>query len=385
MLGCLQTLEIIMLALRPTLLSIACMCIALPECYGREIGVEVDYLKKVDPELYDQLLKVEQCLLSKKTAAECRVKLNAAATATPATPATATESTVSSQQNAVAPETKKQPLNWWLSSAYSNAAPTKHWSQAVQATFSFNEMDGDLDGSQNSVTLDYITRYDAWTNHISLGHSADEIEQSGVIASDRETNLFSYSGRLDLNKSWFTQAGYTATQDTSLFLQDDRVSYIGGGAYLLNSPKVVLNGFLGLGRTSESFSEANEIQLGLDQFEYNVAYASENITWNISKNLTLSQSLQYFTSLDDVANFAEAESAGTPNPDCSEKLTSDATFCVSDFGDRDKLYFMLGLQYKINKYVGLSYSFTYSKISQPLVSLGETNTFQTLGLSVNFQ
>ena len=372
-----------MFALRPTLLFIACMSIALPECYGREVGF--DYLKEVNPELYDQFLKVEECRLTKKTVAECKLKLGAAAALATATTTTAEKTTANSPQNSVTPETKKRPLNWWLSSAYSNTTPTKHWSQAVQATFSFNEMNGELDGSQNSASLDYITRYSAWTNHISLGHSKDEIEQSGVIASDRETNSFSYSGRLDLNKTWFTQAGYVATQDTSLFLEDDRVYYIGGGAYLLNSPKIVLNGFLGLGRTTEGFSATNESQLGLDQFEYNVAYASENITWNISENLTLSQSLQYFTSLDDIANFVDADIVGAPNPDCLEKLTSDASYCVSDFGGRDKIHFMLGLQYKINQYVGLTYSFSYSNISQPLLTLGETNTLQTLGLRVNFQ
>jgi hypothetical protein len=357
------------------LLPLILIFVYIPFSYGD--NSDNNYIESVNTELYQELKKIKQCQLAKLTVSECKAKFNNK----PKITATASKQEQPVNVTKVIP---KNP-NWWFTGAYDKTKPEKRWDHAVQANVSINEMSGNLDGSQHSASLNYFTRYNVWTNRLSLSYSKDDVKQNGYIASNREDKLFSISTRYDFNKKWFSQFGFVKEKDTNLSLENNDVYFLGLGSHILSSKELVLSGYVALGKQSESFSELNQVATGLDDYHYNVAVISEQLTWNITKNLSLKQSFDIFSSLDDLASFDTAEISAAANPDCIEMLSSSASYCVVKYEARNKIQLALGFEYKLNEYFHLSYSLNFKKNSLAFISDDATETSYVFGLIFNYQ
>ncbi len=343
-------------------------------CYSNDLNY--DYLKRVDIDLYQQLMKIENCRQTKKSVAECQQLLNLNASSK--TSAVGETAKSSSKQNTKA-------TKWWLSSSYEQKEQSGKWQNAVLTSLSLDEMRGNIAGSQYSMNLDYYSRYDNWTNLISLAYAKEYLKQSGTLALNTKNQLLSYNGRLDLDKSWFTQLGYAWERDTSLALDKNKTYYLGIGNHLLNTDTLILTGFTALGDKTEFFSTENSIATGLDKFNYDLAYAFQRLKWKLSKELTLSQSIEVYYSLDELADFDYAQISDEINPACIDTLVTDASYCIVKYENRNKIEFILGLEYKLNQYFSLAYELNYEKESAPFITDSAHNSTHSLSITAQFQ
>jgi hypothetical protein len=341
--------------------------------YGSSL--DLDYVKKVDLKLYQRLVEIKKCQDTQKSASECVKKTTPDNISKISDEA---ENPISKNNEKL----KSEQTQWWLTSSYYKAPDVKQWLNAVQSTFSIDKLYGNIEGSQYSADLKYYSRYGQWTHLFSLGYAKDYVKQSGLVALDRKYHLFNYNARYDLNESWFAQLGYLEEKDTSLALEDAAVHFAGVGSYIYNTDKFILTSFAALGDKTERFSLGNSELTGLDKFNYKVAYGFQRLKWNLSKELAFIQSFEVYHSLDALADFELAEDV---NLECIETLTSSATYCIVEYENRNKIILSLGLEYKLNQYLSLSYSLDFTKDSQPFLTDSSNNASHSLSIIANFQ
>jgi hypothetical protein len=338
-------------------------CLLAYPCYGQTTDLE--FVKQVDPALYAKLLKIEQCRKKLGSVEQCKKDRPDSTTvmvkpAPPAAPA--------------------KPSNWWMSSAYDGAAPVKQWSHATQTDVSLNKMNGNIKGSQYTSQINYFNRYDALTNLLSIGYSKDKISQSDTLVSNRRNRFFNYGGRYDFNRTWFAQFGWIHEQDSILSIEDKTVRYFGAGAYLSDTPGRKLNLVVALGTQTDDFAAANVAATGQSEFDYKIAYAYEEFSWVIAKNLMFNQSFSIQSSLDDLAEFASIATA-----QCVDTLSATATYCVQGYDKPSQYKLTMGLEYQLNSFISLTYNLSFDHNNQPLLNDKSTNSSQNIGIRASFQ
>jgi hypothetical protein len=348
-------------------------------------STDFEYVKKVNPTLYKELLRIEKCQLSQKSTEQCQqegkqgkkiIQLNDEIKL----------SQINKQVSQIKEKAVTKPLNWWLSSAYhGNKTPGLHWNHALQGSLSLSDMNGNLKGNQYSANVNYYTRYKQWTQEILLGYSKDYAKQDGFVALDRQYRKFNYNVLYDVDEDWFGQVGYLIEEDTSLLLEDKNAYYIGVGTHLFSSNKLVLKALLAIGRQKELFSEQNQLATGLDEFNYNLGYSYEKLTWNISKNIIVNQSLELYYSMNKLADFELLNGTAGVNESCVETLTESASYCVSDYERRVIVKFSLGVEYRFNQYLSLALNLNFMNNSQPFLTDEPRSSTHNISVIGNFQ
>lgn len=355
---------------------------------AEETHIDMGYVKAVDSNLFQLLVRIEQCKQEGKSAQECK-QIILPIQSEQITQQTKTSSEASSvhneSENATTSNTavasQKMPSNWWMTSAYQNGeTPSPTLRHAIESSISIGEAYGNIESSRYAASLNYFLRKEAWTNEFLISYSKDTTKQEGLPTVDRDYYLVNNNLQLDLDHFWFTEAGVIYEKDTILALENKNTYYLGLGAHAINNKTLTLQLLSALGRQKETFSTANELATGLDRFEYNLLYAVEQARWSIADNFILNQSLQVSYGLDKLADFS---SVGSPS--CMETLTSDATFCVSDFERRVLTTLKLGLEYQINEYLSLSYDMSYMFNSQAFLDDESKQSNHSLGIIAKYQ
>jgi hypothetical protein len=322
---------------------------------------DLEYVKAVDPVLYQKLLKIQQCQKQQQSAEQCKATLHG--------------STV--PQQAKAPS---KPRDWWNVSAFDGPGPLPQWYHGLQSEASLNKMNGNISGSQYSAKIQYYTRYNAWTNSIYIGYSKDNISQSDVLVSNRRNRLLNLGTRYDLGDTWYGQAGYTHEQDSILSIKDKNIRYVGVGAFLGDSPTRKLNLLMAIGRQTENFSEQTSVATGQFEFDYSIAYLYQQFDWALSKSLNFKQTFSIVHGIDDLPNYASIDTA-----QCIETFSEAATYCVEGYNKPNNSKFTMGLEYKFNQYISLLYNISVNHDSQPLLDDQSDNSSHNIGIQASFQ
>lgn len=331
--------------------------------------VDLQFIKSVDVSLYKQIQQIARCKALKKSAEQCSKDISKSNTLT-------SKAIV----QAAPPPSPSAPSKWWQASAYALGQPQSKWQHATDVSVSLSKLSGNIDGDQNSISINYFSRYDAWTNNLSLAYAKDKVTQSNELVSDRSFRLFNYGGKYDFNRTWFGQLGWIKEQDDSLSLDDKTVGYVGGGAYLTYSDNHKLHLVMALGNQNDKVSDANRALTGLNEFDYDVAYAYQEYNWQIADNLMFNQSLSIIYGFDELAEFADASTSV-----CKETLTPTATYCIVGHNKTNQYQLTLGLEYKLSKMVSLSYSFNFDHDTQPFLDDDASNSSQSLAVTARFQ
>ncbi len=336
--------------------------------------IDIEYLKTKDPELYRQLMAVEQCRIEPEHSS-CQA----------AKPASAAVSATSATQKP-AEEAEKPAGKWWYASAYDQHGPYQQWLHAVQLTADLMTMNGNTEGEQFHAELDYFSRKNTWTNYLTLIYEKDDVKQSDVVALDTKHYALNYGGRYDFDPTWYAQGGYIIEQDTSQSIDKQQVYYLGAGAHLLNSDKLNVNTMLALGRQDDNFINVPGASIGIDSLDYSVSYFVEQLSWHISKSISLSQSFSWLYSLESLPQIDPSVlSGGAANPQCIDLITNSPDYCITDRRNKSKLEFTLGLEYQINAYISLLYNYSYERDNLPWIGVEGTDTTNSLSIRASFQ
>lgn len=355
---------------------------------AEENHIDMEYVKAVDSNLFQLLVRIEQCKDEGKSAQECKLIIMPEQSEQ-TTQQTLTSTEVSSVHNDsessttsnTAVASAKMPSNWWMTSVYQNGdTPSPTLRHAIQSSISIGEAYGNIESSRYAASLNYFLRKEAWTNEFLISYSKDTTEQAGLPTIDRDYYLVNNNLQFDLDHLWFTEAGIIYEKDTILALENKHTYYLGLGAHAINSKTLTLQFLSALGRQKETFSAANELATGLNRFEYNLLYAVEQARWSIADNLIFNQSLQVSYGLEKLADFS---SIGSPS--CMKTLTLDATFCVSDLERRVLTTLKLGLEYQINEYLSLSYDMSYMFNSQAFLDDESKQSNHSFGIIAKYQ
>lgn len=268
--------------------------------------IDIEYLKAKDPELYRRLMAVEQCRTEPEHSSCQETKLSSA------------EAQATSVAETPPAQPPKPAGKWWYASSYDQKGPYPQWLQAVQLTADLMTMNGNTEGEQFHAELDYFSRVNTWTNYLTLIYEKDDVKQSDVVALDTRHYALNYGGRYDLNRTWYAQGGYIVEKDTSQSIDRQQVYYLGAGAHLLNSDKLDVNTMLALGRQDDNFINVPGASIGIDSLDYSVSYFVEQLSWHISKSISLSQSFSWLYSLESLPKIEASALSGAPNPQCME-------------------------------------------------------------------
>lgn len=332
--------------------------------------IDIDYLKTKNPQLYQQLMAVEQC----RTQPEHCADDAADKTAAPA-PAAKAET----------PPAKPQG-KWWYASSYADQGPVESWQHAVLVTADLMTMNGNTEGEQFHVELDYFSRKNTWTNFLTLIYEKDDVKQSDIVALDKKHYAFNYGGRYDFDARWYGQAGYIVEQDTSQSLDRQQVYYLGGGTHIINSELVDLNTMLAVGRQDDNFINSPEMSIGIDSLDYSVSYFVQQLSWHISRSISINQSLSWVYSLESLPDIEPAfVTGGAANPQCISVIATSPDYCIIDQVNKSTLGFTLGLEYQINAYISLLYNFSYEKDNLPWIGVEGTDSTNSLSIRASFQ
>ena len=326
---------------------------------------DLEFVKAVDPALYQKLLKIQQCHKKQLTAEQCKTNLLASAAPLPA-----------SEQ--VKPPSKQR--NWWNVSAFDGPGLVPQWYHAIQSDASLNKMNGNISGSQYSAKMQYYTRYDAWTNSAYIGYSKDNISQSNILVSDRRNRLLNLGSRYDFGDTWYGQAGYMHEQDSILSIKDKSIRYIGVGAFLGDSPTHKLNLLMAMGRQTENFSTQTSLATGQFEFDYRIAYLYQMFDWTLTKNLHFKQTFSIVQGMDKLPDYGPIDTS-----ECIETFSATATYCVKSYDKPNNYKFTLGLEYQFNKYISLLYNISVNHDSQPLLDHQSNNSSHNFGIRATFQ
>ena len=330
--------------------------------------IDVEYLKKTKPELYQRLMAAELCRKDPENKS-CQADLQQS-------PAAATKTKAPS-------EPAKPPGKWWYDSSYDHDGPNDDWLHALQLTVDLEEMSGNLDGEQFHTELDYFSRINTWTNYLTLIYEKDDIKQSDVVALDKKHYAINYGGRYDFNDTWFGQVGYIVEQDTTKSLDLQQVLYAGGGIHILDTERVNLSSMLALGRQHDEFINSGAV--GFDSLDYSVAYLVEQLSWHFTKSISINQSFSWVQSLESLPDVGLATVyGGTANPSCVSASVVGSDYCIIDYGTKAKLEFVLGLEYHVNAYISLLYNFNYEKDNMPWAEVEGTERSNSLSVRARF-
>jgi hypothetical protein len=337
--------------------------------------VDIQYLKTKDPELYRRLMAAEQCrqqpqLNQCQTGDIAQQSAVSSAAAEPATPA----------------EAPKAQGKWWYASSYENKGPYPTWLHATQLTADLISMNGNTEGEQFHIELDYFSRINAWTNYLTLIYQKDDVKQSDIVALDTRHYAANYGGRFDVNSTWYGQGGYIVEKDTSQSIDRQQVYYLGAGAHLLNREQMKVNTMLALGRQDDNFINVPGASIGIDSLNYSVAYFVEQLSWSVSKSIHLNQSFSWLYSLEHLPEFnSSLLTDGTSNPACLEPVSNSPDYCITDRLNKSKLEFTLELEYQINAYISLLYNYAYERYNLPWIGVEGTDTTNSLSIRARFQ
>ena len=364
------------------------VCLVVNVSFAEENNIDMEYVKAVDSNLFQLLLRVEQCKHEGRTAQECK-KVITPLQSEQITQQTETSSKASSNHNEsknttsspAAVASTKTPSNWWMTSVYQNGeTPSPTLRHAIQSSISIGEAYGNIESSRYAASLNYFLRKEAWTNELLISYSKDTTKQEGLPTIERDYYLVNNNLQFDLDHFWFAEGGVIYEKDTVLALENKHTYYLGLGAHAINNKALTLQFLSAFGRQKETFSTANELATGLNHFEYNLLYAVEQARWSIADNLMLNQSLQVSYGLNRLADFS---SIGDPS--CIDTLSADATFCVSDFNRRILTTLKLGLEYQINEYLSLSYDMSYMFNSQAFLNDESKQSNHSFGIIAKYQ
>lgn len=335
--------------------------------------IDIEYLKTKDPELYRKLMAAELCRTEPEHSS-CQDKTD---TPSPSQAVTAEAKT--------AAQTPKPSGKWWYASAYDQQGPYPQWLQAVQVTADLMTMNGNTEGEQFHAELDYFSRVNTWTNYLTLIYEKDDVKQSDVVALDTKHYALNYGGRYDFDPTWYGQGGYIIEQDTSQSIDRQQVYYLGAGAHLIANDKLNLNTMLAVGRQDDNFINVPGASIGIDSLDYSVSYFVEQLSWHISKSISLSQSFSWLYSLESLPDIEASLLNGAANPQCMEAIANSPDYCIIDRLNKSKLEFTLGLEYQINAYISLLYNYSYERDNLPWIGVEGTDTTNSLSIRASFQ
>ncbi len=361
------------------------LCIASAS-HGADI--DLDYIKESDPDLYKKLLVIEDCQKKKVPASECGTKTPAPTALAGDTPHTTPAGKLAEVVPPPAPKGKLEavvappppPGKWWLASAFTGSAPQKRWDNAVIATLALQKLSGTTEGSQHSGQIEYNSRYNQITNEFSYANSHDDVKQAGAGELDRKVHSLTLASRYDFSEDWFAKVGYNGDKDTGLLMEKTQTYHAGAGLHFVNSSKFTLTGSLSLGRSKESTSPLANEATGLDELEYDVMRFEQDAHWMITDNISLTQSLDVTSSLDEIDEFGV-----TTGGNCLDSTSNDLQFCVIGQKRNTVLKFSLDLDYKINSYMSIGYSVDIDDDSNPFLIDESRQSTHKFNLMVNFQ
>lgn len=332
--------------------------------------IDIDYLKKTNPELYKQLMAVELCRKEPQS------------TSCQAADSNKNSSGATQHQTEAAPKSAQPTGQWWYDSAYEQGLDDQ-WQHALQVTADLAEMSGNIEGEEFHIEVDYFSRVNAWTNLLTLIYEKDDVKQSGIQALDKKHYAFNYGGRYDFNETWFGQGGYIIEQDTSRSLDRQQVLYAGVGMHIIATDRVNLSSMLAVGEQHDEF--INQDAVGIGSLDYSVAYFVEQLSWHLTKTISIKQSFTWLQSLESLPEPGPAMTAGnTVNPMCVEPPMSGSEYCIIGNSSKSKLGFTLGLQYQINAFMSLLYNYSYEKDNTPWVGVEGTDKSNSISVRVRF-
>lgn len=335
--------------------------------------IDIEYLKTKDPELYRKLMAVEQCRTEPEHSSCQDTKPAAVVTAVP-------------EEDKQTEPAEKPQGKWWYASAYDQKGPYQQWLHAVQLTADLMTMNGNTEGEQFHAELDYFSRKNTWTNYLTLIYEKDDVKQSDVVALDTKHYALNYGARYDLDPTWYSQAGYIIEKDTSQSIDRQQVYYLGAGAHLIANDRLNLNTMLAVGRQDDNFINVPGASIGIDSLDYSVSYFVEQLSWHISKSISVSQSFSWLYSLESLPQIDPSVlSGGTANPQCMEPIANSPDYCITDRLNKSKLEFTLGLEYQINAYISLLYNYAYERDNLPWIGVEGTDTTNSLSIRASFQ
>jgi len=175
-------------------------------------------------------------------------------------------------QNVDGNTSKKEvaPANWWQKGSY-DYPPTDKLLMHLEGSVAYSKSEGNLDMKDTTYTLKGKVRkkhvgvsfsYDK-TYSNSVLHNADKTDTTIVIDKYEAHTVFGY----DINKNFFTLAGYNNARDTTFEIYNKTTLYTGLG-YRTNYKKHFFNVFGALGTEDISFGTYPKLPSGKTDGKY---------------------------------------------------------------------------------------------------------------------
>jgi len=188
--------------------------------------------------------------------------------------------------------------NWWLKSslADSTGKPQIHSS----GQYSYNRMQGVLSGNMQSGNIMFVLRKGLFTNHTDAGVDIMKLNLKSLNNIKYETTSYYFTDYLDVYicRFFFGQLGYIWERDDALLLDNRYTGYAGLGTNYSAGSKLILKSLAAIGRINQEYIISVD---NMDMFDkpYSAFYFTNNCTYSITPDLTLSGRIYYFTNLED--------------------------------------------------------------------------------------
>lgn len=199
------------------------------------------------------------------------------------------------------------PRDWWNHSALLYRDLVPQWRHHVELQFSGATLSGNDSGHAMRGGGKLFSRQNRWTNDLVYSIDKREIQQPGGSLNQRNVQMLSDSVRYDLTSGLYASGGFILERDDVNSI-DRRSTVLGGlGYYLLDTPRVRINTFAGLGRLHESYLAPVPALIGIDGRSSPLLYLYQTLDWQLADQWVLQQGFRHIRDFDDSGRYG-------PNP-----------------------------------------------------------------------
>lgn len=202
-----------------------------------------------------------------------------------------------------AARTETGPPDWWNHSALLYRDLVPQWRHRVELQFSGATLSGNDSGRALRGGAKVFSRQARWTNELIYSIDKRKIQQPGGSLNQRDVQMLSESVRYDLTPGLYASGGVILEHD-DVNLIDRRTTVLGGlGYYLVDTPRVRINTFAGLGRLHETYLAPVPALIGIEGRSSPLLYLYQTLDWQLTDQWVLQQGLRHMQDLDESGRY----------------------------------------------------------------------------------
>lgn len=197
------------------------------------------------------------------------------------------------------------PPDWWNHSSLAAPRLDPAWRHRVEVRVGGTSLSGNDSGHAISGGGKLYSRSGRWTNELVVSIDKRRILQGGGGVSQRDYRMLEDSIRYDLSDKLYAATGLILERDDVNSIDHRTTVLAGAGYYLVDTPKLRINTFAGLGRLRESYLEPVPALIGIDGRSSGLVYLYQTLDWQLAENWSLQQGLRHIHDLDESGRYGD--------------------------------------------------------------------------------